>query len=105
MPVLVVDQMTVLSDLPVTLTSLLSDSNWAVVAESVVSHLWSLTLRVYNWAKHTADDEYFPNQPPIDSSEYDMATFLFQVLHHSCISLKNYLPQEKLLQLANMVIH
>nr|GMC62090.1 protein RST1 isoform X1 [Ipomoea batatas] len=104
MPVLVVDQMTVLSDLPVTLTSLLSDSNWAVVAESVVSHLWSLTLRVYNLAKHTADD-YPPNQLPIDSSEYDKAAFLFQVLHHSCISLKNYLPPEKLLQLANITIH
>ncbi|XP_019185386.1 PREDICTED: protein RST1 isoform X4 [Ipomoea nil] len=104
MPVLVVDQMTVLSDLPVTLTSLLSDSNWAVVAESVVSHLWSLTLRVYNLAKHTADD-YPPNQLPVDSSEYDKAAFLFQVLHHSCMSLKNYLPPEKLLQLANITIH
>ncbi|VFQ73532.1 unnamed protein product [Cuscuta campestris] len=102
MPVLVVDQMAVLSDLPITLTSLLLDSQWAVVAESVVSHIWSLTIRVHEWAKCIADGKCSAKQPPIDNSENGMAAFLFRVLHHSCVSLKQYLSPEEQLELANM---
>jgi hypothetical protein len=42
----------VLSDLPVTLTSLLSDPSWDVVAESIVSNLWASVGRIYDWATH-----------------------------------------------------
>ncbi|CAH9123168.1 unnamed protein product [Cuscuta epithymum] len=103
MPLLVVDQMAVLRDLPVTLTSLLSDSKWAVVTESVVSHMWSLTIRYYECTKHSADcGDHSVNQQSIDSSEHGMAGFLFQVLHHSCVSLKEYLSPEEQLQLSCM---
>lgn len=40
----------------------------------------------------------------IDQSEDSMADFLLKLLHHACILLKDYLPTEKQLSLANMVI-
>ncbi|KAJ7970794.1 Protein RST1 [Quillaja saponaria] len=104
MPILILDQQTVLSDLPVTLTSLLSDSSWEVVAETVSSHLYSSTERIYNWATQTACGNYMPGMQPIDKSEENMAAFLLQVLHHTCVLLKSYLSLDKQLRLTNMVV-
>ncbi|WMV17572.1 hypothetical protein MTR67_010957 [Solanum verrucosum] len=100
-PVLIVDKFTVLSDLPVTLTSLLSDSSWMVVADSVVSYLWASTERIYEWNKQLKGG--FDAQS-IDKSENDIACFLLLVMHQACVSLKDLLPSEKQLQLANMVV-
>lgn len=104
MPLLIVDRLTVLSDLPVTLTSLLSDPSWDGVAESIVSNLWASLGRIYDWATHKVRSDDTPGIQPIDESENGMAVFLFRVLHCACLSLKDHLPLEKQLKLADMVI-
>lgn len=102
MPLLVLDPVTVLSDLPVTLSSLLSDnSSWGVAAESMVSYLWASTERIYDWER--GFDTPTP-YPPIDDSERDMAVFLLRMMHCACVSLRAYLPPEKQLKLANLMI-
>ncbi|PON84247.1 Armadillo-type fold containing protein [Trema orientale] len=106
MPLLILDRQTVLSDLPVTLSSLLSESSWRIIADSVVSSLLASTERIYNWATHISRGEDTADiQPqPIDESEDEMAGFLLRVMHHTCVSLKDYLPLEKQLKLANMIV-
>lgn len=76
MPLLILDRLTVLSDLPVTLTSLMSDPSWEVVAESIVSYLWVSTERIYNWATQNVSSDDTPGIQPIDESENDMGAFL-----------------------------
>ncbi|KAI8028996.1 Protein RST1 [Camellia lanceoleosa] len=104
MPLLVVDRHTVLSDLPVTLSSLLSDSSWGLVAESVALYLWASTERIYDWAMRIARSDDSPILQPIDKSENVSAFFLLQVMHRACVYLKDYLPPEKQLRLANLVV-
>ena len=77
---MIVDQQMVVNDLPVTLVSLLADQNWNVVAETVASHLFSSTERIYNWAVQIADGSYIPGSQPIDESENRMAVFLLKVM-------------------------
>lgn len=102
MPFMIVDQQMVLNDLPVTLVSLLADRNWNVVAETVVSHLFSSTERFHDWAMHITDGSYVPASQPIDESENHIASFLLQVTHHTCVLLKGYLPLDKQLKLATI---
>ncbi|KAI5442301.1 hypothetical protein KIW84_011391 [Lathyrus oleraceus] len=105
MPFINVDQQTVLNDLPVTLVSLLADKSWNVVAETVVSHLFSSTERIYDWTMHIADSSYVEGSQTIDESENHMVgDFLLQVMHHTCVLLKEYLPLDKQLKLAGMVV-
>lgn len=106
MPFLILDRVKVLSDLPATLSSLLSEPNWELVKDSVVSYLWPLTERIYDWATHIslADDSHSPSMHSIDKSENAMAPFLAHVVYHTCVSLKDYLPLEKQLRLANMIL-
>ncbi|KAL0450695.1 UNVERIFIED_CONTAM: protein RST1, partial [Sesamum latifolium] len=104
MPVLVADKNNVLTDLPATLSSLLLGTGWGVVADSVASYVWKSTERIHDWARHVKCGVYVPGSQPIDRTENHMADFLLQVMHHTCVSLKQYLPVEKQLGLANMVI-
>ena len=104
MPLLILDQSSVLNDLPVTLTSLLSDPNWKVIAETFTSYLLTSTERIYSWVTKLSLGDDTPNLQPIDDRENDMAPILLRVMHHACVSLKDYLPLEKQLGLANMVI-
>ncbi|PNY07220.1 hypothetical protein L195_g003707, partial [Trifolium pratense] len=104
MPFMIVDQQTVLNDLPVTLVSLLADRNWNSVAETVVSHLFSSTERIYDWTMHIANGSYDQGSQTIDESENHMADFLLQVMHHTCVLLKGHLPLDKQLKLASMVV-
>ncbi|XP_057947860.1 protein RST1 isoform X1 [Malania oleifera] len=104
MPLLILDRRAVLSDLPVTLPSLFSDPSWEVIAEPVVSHLFESTKRVYRWAGLADSSDDVPGLHPIHDSEKEMAVFLMHVLHHTCVLLKDYLPLEKQLRLANMVL-
>ncbi|KAJ9135366.1 hypothetical protein P3X46_032557 [Hevea brasiliensis] len=104
MPLLTLDRLTVLSDLPVTLHSLLTEPSWEVVAESIVSHLLVSTERIYHWVTDMVLDDGAPNVQPIDESENDMVAFLLPVMHQVCLSLKDYLPLEKQLRLANIVV-
>ncbi|KAK4417800.1 protein RST1 [Sesamum alatum] len=104
MPVLVADMNNVLTDLPATLSSLLLSAGWGIVADSVASYVWKSTERIHEWARHVKHDVYVPGSQPIDTTENHMADFLLQVMHNSCVSLKQYLPVEKQLGLANMVV-
>ncbi|XP_011098433.1 protein RST1 [Sesamum indicum] len=104
MPVLVADRNNVLTDLPATLSSLLLGPGWGVVADSVASYVWKSTERIHDWARHVKRGVYVPGSQPIDETENHMADFLLQVMHHTCVSLKQYLPVEKQLGLANMVV-
>ncbi|KAL0351037.1 UNVERIFIED_CONTAM: protein RST1 [Sesamum radiatum] len=104
MPVLVADKNNVLTDLPATLSSLLLGTGWGVIADLVASYVWKSTERIYDWARHVKRGGYVPGSQPIDRTENHMADFLLQVMHHTCVSLKQYLPVEKQLGLANMVV-
>lgn len=104
MPLLILDRHAVLSDLPVTLSSLLAEPGWRDIAESVASNLWASTERIYNWEKHITRDEDTTEMQPIDESENEMAGFVLRVVHRTCLSLKDYLPLEKQLKLASMVV-
>ncbi|KAL0331937.1 UNVERIFIED_CONTAM: protein RST1 [Sesamum calycinum] len=104
MPVLVADKNNVLTDLPATLSSLLLGTGWGVIADFVASYVWKSTERIYDWARHVKRGGYVPGSQPIDRTENHMADFLLQVMHHTCVSLKQYLPVEKQLGLANMVV-
>ncbi|XP_015576178.1 protein RST1 isoform X1 [Ricinus communis] len=104
MPLLTLDRLTVLSDLPVTLTSLLMEPSWEVVAESVVSYLYASTERIYGWVTNTVFLDGSTSVPPVDESENNLVTFILHTMHHTCLSLKEYLPLEKQLRLASMVI-
>ncbi|KAL0344027.1 UNVERIFIED_CONTAM: protein RST1 [Sesamum angustifolium] len=104
MPVLVADKNNVLTDLPATLSSLLLGAGWGVIADFVASYVWKSTERIYDWARHVKRGGYVPGSQPIDRTENHMADFLLQVMHHTCVSLKQYLPVEKQLGLANMVV-
>ncbi|XP_022750551.1 protein RST1 isoform X3 [Durio zibethinus] len=104
MPLLILDRSSVLNDLPVTLTSLLSDPNWEVIAETFTSYLLTSTERIYSWAIKLSSGDDTPSSQPIDDSENDMAPILLRVMHHTCVSLKDYLPLEKQLRLANMLL-
>lgn len=104
MPLLTLNQFTVLSDLPVTLTSLLSDPNWETISESVASSLWISTNRIYNRVRKDPSHGDVSHSLPIDRSEHENAVFLMQAMHQACISLKDKLPLEGQLKLANMVV-
>ncbi|CAL0332493.1 unnamed protein product [Lupinus luteus] len=80
------------------------DKNWDNVAETIVSLLFSSTERIYHWVMQLADGSYVPDSQPIDESENHMAPFLLQVLHHTCVLLKSFLPLDKQLKLGSMVI-
>ncbi|CAH1420627.1 unnamed protein product [Lactuca virosa] len=96
MPLLIVNPHTVLSDLPLTLTSLLlhdddDAGNWGVVAEPLVLLMWTLTNRIY--------DSWVTN-----ANENANDVFLLKVMHHTCVALKDHLPPDKQLLLANMTV-
>ncbi|CAM8931026.1 unnamed protein product [Rhodiola kirilowii] len=104
MPLLILDRLTVLSDLPVTLRSLLTDPKWEPIAESVATHLFTAAERIYKWRTCLSQSSTLPGSCNIDSSEDVMADFLVQVLYHTCVSLRHYLPLDKQLRLTNMVV-
>ncbi|GAB2284260.1 hypothetical protein Dimus_018726 [Dionaea muscipula] len=104
MPLLILDPTVVLSDLPVTLPSLLSSPKWSSIAETAVSYLWMSLERIHEWASSLACGCAAPSLQlrPIDRSEKDMADFLLRLMHGTCVSLREYLPLEKQLRLADM---
>ncbi|KAJ4973244.1 hypothetical protein NE237_006418 [Protea cynaroides] len=104
MPLLILDRISVLSDLPVTLPALLSDSSWNIVAESVVRNLWALMERIYDWSTSLGSGNDVLRLQDIDESEGGMAVLLMRVMHQMCVSLLEYLPFEKQLKLANMMV-
>ena len=95
---LILDKHSVLSDLPVTLCSLLAGPAWEDIAEPVASSLLASTERIYDWAT----DATVLLRQPIDETEREMAGFMLHVLYRTSLSLKDYLPLEKQLKLADM---
>lgn len=104
MPILYADKASVLSDLPTTLPSLLSSTGWGIVAESVASCLLRATERVHDWARNVKHCHYLPDSQPIDLTEEDGAIFLLRLMHETCVLVKEYLPLDKQLRLANMAL-
>ncbi|KAL1537101.1 protein RST1 isoform X1 [Salvia divinorum] len=104
MPILFADKTSVLTDLPATLPPLLADIGSRTVAEPVASCLFRATERVHAWAGQIENGHYLPDSQPIHSSEEDSVMFLLRVMHQTCAYLKEYLPADKQLRLANMVV-
>lgn len=104
MPILFADKASVLTDLPATLPPLLAGTGSGIVAESVASCLLRATERVHDWAGRVEHGHYLRDSQPIDSTEEDTAMFLLQVMHQTCVYLKEYLPADKQLRLANMIV-
>ncbi|XP_038982948.1 protein RST1 isoform X2 [Phoenix dactylifera] len=102
MPLLIINPTSVLSDLPVTLPSLLSDSSWGAISGPLVDKLWSSTERICTWAAQLANGNGFPRQDGINEAEASMRIFLARVMCRTCISLKDYLPFHKQVRLANL---
>ncbi|MQL78527.1 hypothetical protein Taro_010956 [Colocasia esculenta] len=69
MPLLLLDCDAVLSDLPVTLPSLLSDGSWSFIAEPLVANLWASTDRICKWALQLQSQEEDTGGVDIDASE------------------------------------
>lgn len=105
MPLLILDRVTVMNDLPVTLASLLSEPNWETIAESVVTYLWKSTERVYHWATSVRSGEYdsSTSSQSIAKSENDIADLSLRVMLGACLSLKDYLSLQNQLTLSNML--
>ncbi|XP_042027869.1 protein RST1 isoform X2 [Salvia splendens] len=104
MPILFADKTSVLTDLPATLPPLLADIGSRIVAESVASCIFRATERVHDWAGRTGNGHYLPDSQPIDLSEEDDVMLLLRVMHQTCVYLKEYLPADKQLRLANIVV-
>lgn len=102
MPLLVVNSINVLSDLPVTLPSFLSTSDLDDFRNSVADRLWLLTTNIYTWAEELAHGEGQPGHDHIHKSEAEIATFLANILRSTCIAVQDYLPVDKQLKLANL---
>lgn len=104
MPILYADKASALTDLPITFPSLLSSTGWGVVAESTSSCLLRATERVRDWARNIKHGHCLPDSQPIDSAEEDGVIFLLRVMHETCVSVKEHLPLDKQLRLANMAL-
>ncbi|XP_071712037.1 protein RST1 [Rutidosis leptorrhynchoides] len=100
MPLLIVNPHTVLSDLSLTITSLISDnSNWGLVSESIASLMLTSANRIYDWV---SNGKVSSSQQSVDESEKEMGAYMLKVMHHTCVALKTHLSPEQRLMLANM---
>lgn len=103
MPFLTLDRSTVLSDMSVTVTSLLSDPNYEVITEPFISFLWTSLERIYSFATESDANTRLSSQQ-IEGSEKDKAPMLMTVMHYICVAFREHLPLEKQLRLASMAI-
>ncbi|XP_057788654.1 protein RST1 isoform X2 [Salvia miltiorrhiza] len=104
MTILFADKGSVLTDLPTTLPPLLAGTGSGMVAESVASCLFRAMERIHDWAGRVGQGHYLPDSQHINSTEEDTAMFLLQVMHQTCFCMKEYLPLDKQVRLANMVV-
>ncbi|CAN8266162.1 unnamed protein product [Cochlearia groenlandica] len=103
MPFLTLDRSTVLNDMSVTVTSLLSDPNWEVVAQPFISFMWTSLERFHSFASK-ADTNARLSSQQIEESERDYTPMLMKAMHHICVAFKDHLPLEKQLRLAAMCL-
>ncbi|KAG6524249.1 hypothetical protein ZIOFF_014155 [Zingiber officinale] len=105
MPLLIIDPTAVLSDLPVTLPSLLSDSSWSSITAPVADKLWISTERICVWAGHIGDSGgVLAQKNHIDASEINSSVLLSRITFETCLALKEFLPFEKQLKLVNLEV-
>ncbi|XP_042456938.1 protein RST1-like [Zingiber officinale] len=105
MPLLIIDPTAVLSDLPVTLPSLLSDSSWSSITAPVADKLWISTERICVWAEHIGDSGgVLAQKNHIDASEINSSVLLSRIMFETCLALKEFLPFEKQLKLVNLEV-
>ncbi|XP_020405686.1 protein RST1 isoform X4 [Zea mays] len=102
MPLLLVNSINVLSDLPVTLPAFLSTIVSDDFRNSVADRLWLLTTDIYTWAEQLAHGHDQPGHDRIHRSETEIATFLANILLSTCITVEDYLSVDKRLKLANL---
>lgn len=100
MPLLILDPISVLSDLPVTLPTLMEDQSWGVILQDLVPKLLMSTERLFRWKLHGEDDDAVG----LENLKEDEAILLLlsSVMHKTCVSLKRYMSFEEQLRLANM---
>ncbi|KAK1280812.1 hypothetical protein QJS04_geneDACA002763 [Acorus gramineus] len=79
MPLLILDPVTVMSDLPVTLTSLLSGGSWSAIAESLVANLLASMERIYAWARQLENGNSV-SSPDIDRSENHLCLYQYPLM-------------------------
>lgn len=103
MSFLTLDRSMVLSDMSVTVTSLLSDPKYEVVAESFISFLWTSLERIYSFATESDANAKLSSEQ-IARSERDETLMLVKVMHYICVAFRDHLPLEKQLRLASMAI-
>jgi hypothetical protein len=101
MPLLIVDPRSVLADLPITLPSLLSDLNWSAVRSSVAEKLWSSAYWVRSWSEQLLDGRGIVDGVGIKETDSEMSLLLVRVMHETCVALREHLPFDKQLKLAN----
>lgn len=101
MPLLIVDPRSVLADLPITLPSLLSDPNWSSVRSSVAENLWSSMNRVRTWVEHSFDGHGLVDDVVIKETDSEMGFLLARAMHETCVVLREHLPFNKQLKVAN----
>ncbi|CAN6446135.1 unnamed protein product [Victoria cruziana] len=102
-PILVLNPISVLSNLPAILPSLLSSPTWNSMAAAVAEQIWASAERLHNlvaMSKQKGDDA--PNLGDAWIGKNGVDSFLVQVLYETCFNLRVYLPFEKQLKLANM---
>lgn len=104
MPLLILDPLAVLSDLPVTLPALLEDRSWCVILQDLVPKLLMSTERLCSFAWNLQDKD--DHAVVLENMEEDEAILLLlpSVMHKTCISLKRYMSFEEQLKLANIQV-
>ncbi|KAI4389119.1 hypothetical protein MLD38_001380 [Melastoma candidum] len=100
------DQRSVLCDLPVTLTSLLTLPTWTIIAERFTAALFASVERIHSWVMRSSQREVNSSgqHEDVNESERGSAPFLLGVMRESCILLRDYLPLDKQFRLVNMAV-
>ncbi|XP_020268990.1 protein RST1 isoform X2 [Asparagus officinalis] len=104
MPLLIVDQDTVLSDLPTTLPCLLAETSWRRVAEPAADKLWISTERICVWAAHLAGNEDSLTSKGGIRDDEALKSTLARSVYETCVALRDYLPVQKQLRLVNLQV-
>eukprot|EP01018_Ginkgo_biloba_P009771 Gb_07737 [translate_table: standard] len=101
---LILDPMSVLQDLPLTLPSLFLDSNWRPIFDSVVQKLLSLIERIHTWLASLEKGDCTNASISIDRCEKQVCSFLLDVMQQTCIAIRHHLPLDAQFKVVNMRI-
>ncbi|XP_078439731.1 ARM repeat superfamily protein [Wolffia australiana] len=102
MPLLILSPESVLTDLPLTLPSLLVRNEWSSIAEKMAVMLWESTKRICYWASPLCVGSGLNGPAQIDPSQSSWSQLLVHATSTTCLSLKHHLPLDKKLALASL---